>query len=408
MSDVESHALGHTVLHDWHVAHGARMVVFAGYDMPVQYPTGITREHAAVRLSAGVFDICHMGRFRIRGAGAAAFLGRVLTNDPAQLQSGQAHYTLLADANGAAVDDAYLYRLAHADFLLVVNAANRAKDWGWIEAQGVPDTVAMGDESAERAMIALQGPRAGAQLEALLGASAMPEARRNRLSVTSFAGAELIVARTGYTGEREGFELFVESALALDMWQALVDLGAVPAGLGARDSLRLEAGLPLYGHEFGVDADGVEIPIFANALARFGVRRPGHGTYVGCVALDAQRAEYDAIAAGTLATPVSERRLRRLVKPIAAFEARRPLRAGYVLHLDGAPVGYVTSGTSVPIVEAGDTTQTAYPMRPIGLALVRSDLAYRADRVMELDALDGRGGRIVCRLVERNLPAARH
>jgi aminomethyltransferase len=214
----------------------------------------------------------------------------------------------------------------------------------------------------------------------------------------------LTLARTGYTGERIGFELFVPLAALLDLWQALVAAGAVPAGLGARDSLRLEAGLPLYGHELGLDRDGNDIPIFANRVARFGVRSPGNGRYVGVEALDAQRAEREAILSGQWRG--EPKRLPRLVQPIEALEGRRPLRAGYEVYCGGEPAGYVTSGTSVPIVGPERREAPGLQMRPIGLALLRSDLRFDPLRPLLFEVLDARGSAMQAQLVRthRNAP----
>ena len=393
-----------TLLHDWHVGSGARMVVFGGFSMPLNYAEGVVREHLATRTRAGLFDVSHMGRFRASGQGAQDFLSRVLTNDPSTLAPGQAQYTLLATESGGAIDDAYLYRLSAQDFLLVVNASNRARDWDWLHAQSIPDSVLLTDQSEALAMFALQGPRSEALLAQLLDASALPQARRNRLSIGRYDGHALIVARTGYTGEAVGFELFVDAQVAAALWQRLVDAGAMPAGLGARDSLRLEAGLPLYGHELGTDRAGAEIPIFANRLARFGVRKPGMGDYIGVRALDAQRAEYDAIVAGAI-DRFQVRWLSRLVQPLAVFGGRRPLRAGYDLLLGDEPVGYVCSGTSVPISCAG--ANEPYQMRPVGLALVRCDIRFDPAAAVHFNVRDTRHALMQAQLVERNLPPAR-
>src|SRR5262245_24503324 len=259
-SDPSSGALRRTILHKWHIENAGRMVPFGGWEMPVQYASGIAKEHIATRTAGGLFDVCHMGRFRAFGAKAAEFLSRKLTNDPSTLAPRQAHYTLLANEQGGAIDDAYLYRLGVEDFLLVVNASNRQKDWAWLHAERLPADVVLEDASDELAMLALQGPRSAQMLESVIGQDILPEARRNRLRVVTNGPSELVIARTGYTGENVCFELFVPSAAAVELWRRLVDAGAQSAGLGARDSLRLEAGLPLYGHEFGRDADGDEIP----------------------------------------------------------------------------------------------------------------------------------------------------
>ena len=399
-------ALRRTVLHKWHVENAGRMVAFGGWEMPVQYAPGIAREHIATRTGAGLFDVCHMGRFRALGRRAVEFLSAKLTNDPSTLAPRQAHYTLLADEQGGAIDDCYLYRLGVEDFLLVVNASNRDKDWAWLHAERLPPDVVLEDVSDALAMLALQGPSSGEVLESVIGHGTLPEPRRNRVRVVTYGGIELVVARTGYTGESVCFELFMPASAAVELWQRLVDAGAQPAGLGARDSLRLEAGLPLYGHELGRDTDGNEIPIFANALARFGVRRPGRGGYVGGIALDRQRAELEEILSGSCSTQAQQRLLKRLVKPLAAFESRRPLRAGYRLFLDGEEAGYVTSGTSVAVARIGAGLDDQPEMRPIGLALVRSDIRFAANPRVRFDVRDARGDVLVAELVERNLPPA--
>lgn len=390
-----------TRLYDWHVEHGAKMVAFAGWSMPVQYPSGVTREHIATRTAAGLFDICHMGRLRIRGADAATVLAEQLTNDARDLPVGRAHYTLLANEEGGALDDAYLYRLDDVDYLLVVNAANHTSDRTRLESACTGHAVQLLDVSEEMGMLALQGPSTDTILTQVLGSALLPDPGRNSLRSGIFRGDEIIVARTGYTGERLGVEIFAAATRVLDLWTALVAAGAAPAGLGARDSLRLEAGLPLHGHELGKDRHGAEIPIFAHRLARFGVRPPGHGHYVGVDALEAQRAEFELIVSGAL--NAAPKHLPQLIQPIAALGERRPLRAGYELVHADEPVGYVTSGTSVPRIDTRDVSD-GVTMLPIGLALVRSDLRLRPGQDTHFDVRDDRG-RVLMRaqLVQSNL-----
>ena len=335
LQDLEP-TLRQTVLHDWHAANGAKMVDFGGWDMPVQYKSGTIREHLATRRHAGLFDVTHMGRYEFRGSGAEAYLCSVLTNNARALAPHHAHYTFIANEAGGAIDDAYLYRLAEDRFLLVVNAANRDKDWQWLEQHRGRHDVEMRDVSDELGMISLQGPHASMLLEQIVGKAQLPENKRNWLGVATADGGEVIIARTGYTGEAVGFELFPETGRTVALWERLVDLGAVPVGLGARDSLRLEAGLPLYGHELGEDPEGREIPIFANPMAAFAVRVGGTGDYMGKAALERQRAEYTQIKRGELDTPVEERALTHLVQPVAVFAGRRPLRAGFKVTHDGA------------------------------------------------------------------------
>ena len=351
--------LRHTELHSWHVEQGGRMVPFAGFEMPVQYRTGIIGEHLATRRGAGLFDVSHMGRFEISGKGAESFLQGTLTNNARALEAGHAQYTFLANDEGGAVDDAYLYRLDTDRFLLVVNADNRAKDWDWL-SEHISANCALADRSEELCMLALQGPGAERIAESVFGPESLPENKRNRLASVRFEGREMTLSRTGYTGESICFELFPPRDLTLALWTRLVELEAVPVGLGARNSLRLEAGLPLYGNELGLDREGRDIPIFANSLARFAVRTSGDESYLGSEALVRQREQYVRIRRGELSGPEADM-LPQLVQPIAAFGSRRPLRTGYTLHHEGEAVGYVTSGTTVPYSAFNGTGVDAAP-----------------------------------------------
>ncbi|MEE9544268.1 MAG: glycine cleavage system aminomethyltransferase GcvT [Rhodospirillales bacterium] len=396
-----------TVLHGWHVAHGAKMVAFGEWRMPVQYETGIIREHLATRRHSGLFDVSHMGRFRIHGRRAEDFLLYVLTNNAKALPPRQAHYTFLANDSGGAVDDAYLYKLAEDDFLLVVNAANRQKDWQWLTRHN-NDGVAMVDVTEELAMLSLQGPRSAEILARVVNREDLPETKRNRLSVAAMDAHEVIVARSGYTGESVCFELFADRDITTELWQRLVDFGAVPVGLGARDSLRLEAGLPLYGHELGDDIENREIPIFANALANRAVRVSAQHDYLGKSALERQRQEFTRIKRREPTAPLGERILKHLVQPIAVFDGKKPLRAGFKVYFNDHHVGYVTSGTSVPYTRFYGDGVTALPadghdLRPIGLALIDSTICYRTDKSIVLQIVDDKGNVFDAELVERNL-----
>ena len=399
--------LRRTVLHGWHASHGGKMVDFAGWSMPVQYRTGIIAEHLATRRGAGLFDVSHMGRYRVTGPGAERFLLETLTNNASGLDPCQAQYTFIANETGGVVDDAYLYRLAAEDFLLVVNAGNRAADWEWLGRYLPERGVNLADESAELSMLSLQGPAASEVLTQLVDARELPENKRNRISMVEFEGLDLIVARTGYTGESVCFELFPGTGFALRLWERLVDAGATPVGLGARDSLRLEAGLPLYGHELGPGPDGSDIPLFANSLARFAVRRSVKSDFVGSAALRAQREEYELIRRRELTTPPCERRLTHLVQPVAVFDGRRPLRQGYKVMHRGEDAGWITSGTTVPYAVFEGEGLAATPggehaMRPIGLALLRSDLLPRSDAPLRVEVIDARGNATTAQVVERN------
>ena len=335
-----------TILHDRHLALKAQMVDFGGWDMPIQYPAGILQEHLATRKRAGLFDVSHMGRFRVAGRGALSFLQRVLTNNAAALAVGKSHYSILANANGGAIDDVYLYRFTDGEFLLVVNAANRQKDWNHLQAALAEFAdVALEDQSEALAMISVQGPESLRILTPLIEAGSLPEAKRNALSSGAMFGQPVLIARTGYTGEPLGFELFVPAALAGRIWDALCEGGAAPVGLGARDTLRLEAGLPLYGHEFGMDRDGREIPILAVGAAKIAVSfAPEKGQFLGSAALQKQ---FDALQAFKQADFSQIAALPRRVR-LLALTGKGIARAGDRVFQQDTPVGYVTSGTMVP------------------------------------------------------------
>jgi aminomethyltransferase len=263
------------------------------------------------------------------------------------------------------------------------------------------------DVSEDFGMISVQGPTATDVILEALGEIDLPENKRNNLRITEVDGHRLIIARTGYTGESSAFEIFPECDFTVELWERLVAAGGVPVGLGARDSLRLEAGLPLYGHELGPDIDGNDIPVFANSLATWGVRGAGEG-FVGHADMARQRAEYEEIKRDELTVEVDDRRLTHLVQPIAVFDGRKPLRAGYRLFLDGEDVGYVTSGTSVPCAEFDGSGIDAVPtdeyaLRPVGLALVRSDIRYRSDIPVVFTVVDSRGRSTNAELVQRNV-----
>jgi aminomethyltransferase len=341
--------LERTALHDRHVAAGGRMVDFAGWDMPLRYAGGIVAEHLATRHGAGLFDVSHMGRFVVGGPDALPFLQRVLTNNAAALEVDQAQYTIIADEAGGAIDDAYLYRFTAAEYLLVVNASNRLKDWAHFEREAAAFAdLTLHDATHEVAMIALQGPRSRDILADVVTGGRLPEPLRNECATLEAAGATVRVGRTGYTGEPLCFELFVAAEVAPRLWDALVAGGAAPAGLGARDTLRLEAGLPLYGFELGTDDDGAEIPIFAIPLAKLAVSfSPLKGDFVGRAALLRQ---HDAFAR-VVARDWSRRRdLPRLVQPLA-LAGRGVARTHAAVYRDGRRVGTVTSGTAVPYWE---------------------------------------------------------
>ena len=346
------------------------------------YPSGVVTEHLATRRTAGLFDISHMGRFVMRGPGVIPSLQAVLSNNAAALEVGQAQYTFIPTATGGAVDDAYLYRFFPDEYLLVVNAANADKDRAHLQEHGV----ALEDHTAALAMLSLQGPLSREIVGGLLSSGALPEPRRNELSVVEISPARVLLARTGYTGEALGFELFLPAEYAQTVWDLLAQKGAVPCGLGARDTLRLEAGLPLYGHELGTDEEGNEIPLFSSPLAQFAVSfSPEKGDYVGRAVLLGQQAAYRRILAGGFSDVAA---LPRLTRPVAVT-ARGVARSGApVLRPDGRPAGWVTSGTMVPYWKTAGDKLGSHPgedfeLRSICLALLDSDL--RDDDEVHID-----------------------
>ena len=368
------------------------MVEFGGWNMPMHYPVGILQEHLATRKSAGLFDVSHMGRFVFRGERALAFLQHVLSNNAAALEPGKSQYTIIPNEQGGAIDDAYLYRFTDDEYLLVVNAANRAKDWEHFQRHlNAFEQVEMLDQTHALAMISLQGPLSKEIVSNALTAGALPEPLRNSLGIVEINGARVRVARTGYTGEPICFEFFVESDDAVMLWDLLVDRGAQPVGLGARDTLRLEAGLPLYGHELGLDPEDREIPIFAIPLGRLAVSfTPLKGDFVGKQAL---RKQFEALKRIMAEDYALMRDLPRRVKAVAVM-GKGIAREGSRVFAGERHVGYVTSGTMLPnwttegaglLSQLGDDTAK----RAICLALVDSDL-----RNGDLLDIDVRGRRI--------------
>jgi aminomethyltransferase len=238
-------ALRQTPLHDRHAALGARLVPFAGWEMPVQY-AGIREEHMAVRESAGIFDVSHMGQVETRGPDALAFLQRMLSNDVAALAVGGAQYSVLCREDGGVLDDLFTYRLADERFLTVTNAANHAQDLAWLREHAGGFDVELADRIDELAMLAVQGPRARALLTSLLDGGKLPP--RMRVAELALAGEPALACGTGYTGE-DGVELLLAPAAAPAVWDAILAAGAAPAGLGARDTLRLEVCFHLYGND---------------------------------------------------------------------------------------------------------------------------------------------------------------
>ena len=236
-----------TPLHDRHVALGARMVPFAGWEMPVQYE-GVIPEHRAVRTDAGAFDVSHMGELEVEGPRATELLQRLLSNDLDRIEPGQAQYTLLTNERGGIVDDLIVYRLESYRYLLVVNASNRDVDFRWLKDREITGSDVR-DVSDDFALIAVQGPNALAKL-------GLPEEKRFTFAQAEIDGVETLVNYTGYTGE-DGVELLAMAGDAVALWDAVLARGVTPAGLGARDTLRLEASLPLHGNDITPETDAI-------------------------------------------------------------------------------------------------------------------------------------------------------
>jgi len=315
--------LRRTPLHERHAAVGAKLVPFAGWEMPVQYADGIRAEHVAVRRHAGLFDVSHMGQVETSGPQAEAFLQRMLSNDVARLGESGAQYSLLCREDGGVLDDLFTYRLEGGRFLTVTNAANHERDHAWLadHVDGLEATVR--DVAADHAMLALQGPAARKILADLLEGGAAPA--RMRTARARVAGADCLICGTGYTGE-DGVELLTEPEDAPALWDALVAAGATPAGLAARDTLRLEACFHLYGNDLSEDRTPIEAGLgWACKLD------------TGFVGSDALRAAGD---------PAD-----RLV-PFAFTGSGIP-RQGNPILVDGDAAGIVTSGTLSPCLEQG-------------------------------------------------------
>jgi aminomethyltransferase len=355
---------------------GAKITEFGGWDMPLQYGTGIVQEHLATRKEAGLFDVSHMGRFTIRGSEALPFLQHVLTNNAAGLDVGLGQYTMIPNETGGVIDDTYLYRFVEDEYVLVVNAANREKDWNHLESERkrFPGTE-MVDRTLDTGMLSLQGPRAKEILSSIIVGD-LPEPMRNELGIVEIGDARVMVARTGYTGEPICFELFIERNDAVAVWDRLTEKGAVPVGLGARDTLRLEAGLPLFGHDLGLDPEDKEIPAFASSLSRFAVSFSAlKGDYIGREPLAIQFRAFKEIMDRDFTHKDD------LPRRVLLFELadRGIARAGDKVFRGDEHVGYVTSGTMVPYwksegegIESRLTGETG--KRAIGMALVSSEL----------------------------------
>ena len=362
MTDTAAAALRKTPLHARHLASKARMVPYAGWEMPVEY-SGISNEHLAVRTRAGIFDVSHMGEIEIAGKNALAAVQQISSNDASRLAVGQAHYAGLLTPQGTFVDDMLVYRMAPSHFMLVVNAANTSKDYAWISEQikAVGDAAVI-DSSSRYALIAIQGPAALSTLQPLTAVD-LEQLRYYWFSYGEVAGARVTISRTGYTGE-DGFEIFVPPNVADRVWQAMVDSGrhadVIPCGLGARDTLRLEAAMRLYGN----DIDDSTTVLEADLGWTIGWKKP---EFIGREALSQQKST-------------------GVARKLVGFEVidRGIARQGYAVMKDGRQVGTVTSGT-----------QTPYLKKAIGMAYVPAGMTESGGEI----EIDIRGRRSQARVV---------
>ena len=389
-----------TPLHAWHCDHGGKIVSFGGWEMPVQYEKGILTEHLATRRSGGFFDVSHMGRFRVEGKDTMAFLQRVLTNDSSILEPWQAQYTLLANETGGVIDDAYLYH-PEGEYLIVVNASNRKKDWDHFqeEARQFQDLELL-DLTEEMAMIAVQGPQTEDLISSFLEQGSLPLRRHNSLSKITMMGVDILISRTGYTGEPHCFEMFIPAGKVSGIWEMLhhagISSGFTAVGLGARDTLRLEARLPLYGHELGIDPEGVEIPAYAFPLTAYAVSfAESKGNFIGREALARQYQDLEQLRSG------NSTEIPSLPKKIFALHLldRGVMRQGDVVFKGETRLGTVTSGTVVPYWKfsgLGESSEIAdqQDRRSIGLALLSARTQIGTDLEIEV-----RGRRLKARVV---------
>ncbi|MCY1159054.1 MAG: gcvT [Citricoccus sp.] len=320
----------HTALHDEHAALGASFTDFGGWDMPLKYGSELA-EHRAVRTAAGLFDLSHMGEVRVSGPDAATFLNTALAGNLAAIAVGRAKYSLICTPEGGIIDDLISYRLAEDEYLVVPNAGNAPTVLAALQERAAGFDVTVADESAETSLVAVQGPAAQTILHELVPAEQrelVTELKYYSAAAATVAGTEVLLARTGYTGE-DGFELYVPNAQAAPLWQALLEAGQahglIPCGLASRDSLRLEAGMPLYGQELTRDLTPYEAGL--GPVVSFKKEED----FVGRAALEARRA--DGVS-------------RKLVG--LRGEGRRAARGHYPVSVDGSVVGEVTSGALSP------------------------------------------------------------
>jgi len=351
----QTETLKRTPFYDLHVAAGAKIVPFAGYEMPVQYPEGITAEHHVVRKGAGLFDVTHMGEFEVRGKDALAFTSYVTSNDPNALAVGQVQYSNFLHESGGIVDDCLVHRMADRVWI-VVNASNCAKDWAHVNRFVHKFDVRLSNRSDATSLLALQGPKTQEVLQPLAPKADLDPIGFYHFTTGKVAGVDCVIARTGYTGE-DGFELYHDPKDATKLWHALVKPGSIvkPVGLGARDSLRLEMGYPLFGN----DIDDETTPFEAGTGWTVKMKK---GDFVGRAALEKQR------AAG----------ITRKLVGFKLLERGFP-RHGYPVFVNGERFGEVRSGIVSPSLN--EAIGTAYLPVAVAKPGTRFEVEIRSRRL---------------------------
>ncbi len=353
-----------TPLNEVHRNLGGKMVDFGGWDMPVQYPAGVIEEHLRTRNVAGLFDVSHMGEIFVEGEDAIAFVNRLTTNDVTKLVDGQAHYSAFTREDGTVVDDLLVYRFFHDKLLLVVNAGTTEKDWDWITSHKGDERITLTNASADFCQIAVQGP-AAVEIAQKLTNTALEEIKYYHFTVGNFDGVEAIISRTGYTGE-DGFEIYADKEFAVQIWNKLLetgnygfDNGILPCGLAARNTLRLESAMSLYGHEISDEIT----PLEAN---------------LGWIC----KLKTDFLGRDFLVKQKEEGLKRQLV----GFEMkdRGIARDDYEVYINDEKVGYVTSGSPAPFLK-----------KNIGLAFVSTEFANIGQEIK----IDVRGRKLAAEIV---------
>ena len=359
---MSSDNLKKTPLNAAHRELGGKMVDFGGWDMPVQYQAGVIEEHMATRTRAGLFDVSHMGEIWVEGEDSIPFINRLTTNDVTKLVDGQAHYSALTNERGGVVDDLLVYRFDQNKLLLVVNAGTTDKDWDWITANKEDEDVSLRNASPDYCQIAVQGPDAVDILKTLTDTD-LDGIKYYHFTTGQVDGVESIISRTGYTGE-DGFEVYADAKAAEQLWDRLLEAGRsssiLPCGLAARNTLRLESAMSLYGHELSDDITPLE--------ANLGwITKLQKGDFIGSDAL-------------------KQKKESGLTRRIVGFEMTQPgiARDGYDVYIDDKRVGYVTSGSPAPFLK-----------KNIGLAFLPVEFANEGQEIR----IDVRGKHLTAKVV---------